>query len=382
MSITHEVTYRRYDLGLAVACFVMLPCLVGAADIGSWIPGENMSQPRAGHTATLLNDGRVLVAGGDVRYYFSETPGVEICDPEISTWTSTGSLATRRSGHTATLLNDGRVLVAGGLRYRPDTCSILNSAEVYDPKTGAWSETGSLNWARTAHRAVLLDDGRVLVVGGFGGLCGGAFDHAELYDPKTGTWTVARPMNVGRRNFTATSLRDGRVLVAGGMARAADGYADTFSAEVYDPGSGSWSIIASMNKARSFHTAILLTNGRVLVAGSAHTTVEIYDPARDSWRVTGESNIARTGAESALLRNGRVLFTAGFRNGQRGIRLAVDSAELYDPDSESWDLTAGMNVPRAGHTVTLLSDGRVLVIGGRSREGDLPSPTTEFYGKQ
>jgi len=180
-------------------------------------------------------------------------------------WSSTGSLNDARASHTATLLPNGMVLVAGG-RFLLPCCNVLASAELYDPTRGTWTATGSLNTGRAYHTATLLPNGMVLVAGGIDS----SFNisaSAELYDPANGTWTATGSLNAARRSHTATLLQNGKVLVAGGY-----GSNGIFpSAELYDPASGTWIATDSLNTARWVHTATLLQNGMVLVAGGDGT---------------------------------------------------------------------------------------------------------------
>ncbi|HSJ56616.1 MAG TPA: kelch repeat-containing protein, partial [Anaerolineae bacterium] len=177
---------------------------------GAWSPTGSMGMPRVAHTATLLPDGRVLVVGGAA----STGPepvvlaSAELYDSAGGTWSPTAPMSLPRGGHTATLLQDGRVLVAGG---DGDPASWA-SAEIYDPVTETWSSTGALQVGRALHSATLLQDGRVLVAGGI------ASDRSstELYDPATGTWSQTGSLTTGRDSHTATLLPDGRVLVVGG----------------------------------------------------------------------------------------------------------------------------------------------------------------------
>jgi N-acetylneuraminic acid mutarotase len=175
-------------------------------------------------------------------------------------WRITGSMATGRDLHTATLLPNGQVLVAGG-----SNGGVLASAELYDPATRVWTATGSLATARSGHTATLLSNGQVLVAGGMS--TSGFFASAELYDPATGTWAATGSMATARVWHTATLLPNGQVLVAGGLSSGYHRNHQTPTAELYDPASGSWTATASLVPARDVHTATLLRNGRVLVSG-------------------------------------------------------------------------------------------------------------------
>jgi hypothetical protein len=224
-------------------------------------PTGSLNEGRVLHTATLLADGRVLVAGGIG--VSGDLVSVELYDPATGTWSLTGSLGTRRDGHTATLLPDGRVLVVGG--YGDD--GYLASVEVYDPALGIWSPVDELSTARWYHTATLLPDGRVLVAGGFG--IEGALADAWLYDPTAApgsAWSPTGTMITSRGMHTATLLPDGRILVVGGLGgHGPEGYLP--GAEVYDPVLGTWSLTGSMSVPRAVHSATLLVAGRVLVAG-------------------------------------------------------------------------------------------------------------------
>ena len=190
-----------------------------------------MIQARAGHTATLLLDGRVLVTGGhpDYRRIADRDRTAELYDPATGTWSRTAVMSLPHYGGTATLLLDGTVLLAGGLSVVEG-----NSAELYHPASGSWSDAGGMIEKRYYHAATLLSDGKVLVVGGRPWLSpDDRLASAELYDPGTGTWTAAGSMNEPRAYITAVLLTDGRVLVAGGSVHIA-------SAELYDPASGTW----------------------------------------------------------------------------------------------------------------------------------------------
>ncbi|HET8840723.1 MAG TPA: kelch repeat-containing protein, partial [Ktedonobacteraceae bacterium] len=182
---------------------------------GTWAATGSMQQPRSGYTATLLKNGLVLVAGG-VGPNGNVLASAELYNPATGTWTATGSMLQARYIHTATLLPDGRVLVAGG--GLPGS-AVLASAELYNPATGTWTATGSLLQARYIHTATLLPDGRVLIAGGFGvsGSIVTTLGTAEIYTPLAGVWTSTGSMLQARYLHTATLLPDGRVLIAGGF---------------------------------------------------------------------------------------------------------------------------------------------------------------------
>jgi hypothetical protein len=245
-----------------------------------------MRVARVQHTATLLSDGTVLVAGG-----FNgsgATNSSEIFNPKGGTWSPTkgATMTVARAGHTATLLctlpcNNGKVLVAGGFNGSGAT----NSSEIYDPKTGSWSATKnavgqvvSMRVARVDQTATFLSDNTVLVTGGDN--CCTILNSSEVYDPKAGTWSATNgTMTVPRFVHTATLLGNGTVLVAGGGTTNFGGVA-TNSSEVYDPKAGTWSATkGAMTVARGEHTATLFRNGTVLVAGGSDTkSAETYIP--------------------------------------------------------------------------------------------------------
>jgi len=240
---------------------------------GRWAATGSMSVIRSGHTATLLQDGRVLVTGGlstDRTYRFPHLASAELYDPTSGLWTATGNMTQARWGHTATLLPDGKVLVAGGAVFLPDGSGVFASAELYDPSSGRWTPTGSLAEGRVGHIAILLGNGRVLVLGGFVNGSGGGSPSPEMFDPGTGTWAATANMTTIRSDYTATLLRDGRVLVAGGVAGPLDGaQVPLASAELFDPREDNWTATPAMASARSGHFAVLLADGTVLVSGGS-----------------------------------------------------------------------------------------------------------------
>jgi len=332
-----------------------------------------MSTARGYHRATLLPNGKVLVAGG------VDTLGLlasaELYDPATGTFTPTGSMSTSRVVYTATLLPDGKVLVAGGC----NSYCTLTSAELYDPATGAFTATGPMSAARSYHTATLLPDGRVLVAGGWGFWANVA--SAELYDPATRTFTPTGSMSTGRAYHRATLLPNGKVLVAGG----ADFDRVLASAELYDPATGAFTATGAMSTARRNYTATLLPNGKALVAGgwggyiAGHLpSAELYDPATGAFTATGPMSAARAHhTATPLLSNGKVLVAGGGVGGSVDPFTLLASAELYDPVTGAFTATGAMSAARRDHTATLLPNGAVLVAGGYNS----PHPASaELYG--
>jgi M6 family metalloprotease-like protein/uncharacterized repeat protein (TIGR02543 family) len=328
----------------------------------------SMTTARQYHTATTLPNGKVLVTGGiDVNLY-TTLASAELYDPATDSWSFAGSMTDARANHTATLLKNGRVLVAGGYGI-----GLLNSAEMYDPSdtTGhPWTTVSPMIFGHSSHTATLLTnpDGSVLVMGGFnpdpdnsGGII-----MVELYNPSTDSWAAASQMTEWRTGFTATLLPGGKVLVAGG--------GNTNSAELYDPQNDTWSTTAHpMIANRNSHTATPLANGKVLISGginnitgNEYSSAELYDPGSGTWSATGALSTVRQSHAATLLADGCVLVTGGFwRNSFLG-NAYHDFAELYNPTTEVWSIAGLMTTPRALHSAVLLPNGDVLMAGGSS----------------
>jgi len=336
---------------------------------GFWATGS-MTVARTNHTATLLSNGKVLIAGG---YDGTKVlASAELYDPAAGTFTATGSMTTARRWHTATLLPNGMVLIVSGSR-----------AELYDPNTGTFMATGSSTVSRIQHTATLLQSGMVLITGGTDGT--NALASAELYDPAAGTLTATGNLTVTRYQHAATLLQSGMVLVAGGFVPPTAMY-QTFgltSAELYDPKAGVFTATGDMGGWNSSPIATLLLNGQVLMGGDAMSfegiisdpTLELYDPAARTFAFTGRMSAARACYTMTLLPSGLVLIAGGYDGGGNwGSFLA--SVELYDPGTGTCTATGGMATEREFHTATLLPNGTVLVAGG---DGGSVLASAELY---
>lgn len=350
-----------------------------AAGAGKFVRVGDMSVERVGHSATLLADGTVLVAGGG-------TAEAAIYDPSTRQFRSTAPMTVSREHHTATLLQDGRVLIAGG-RGR-------SSAEIYDPATGTFVETGAMVEDQFGHTATLLANGKVLIAGGerthppYPTAA-----HAELYDPSTGSFTPAGRYATTNAQYpdaggpvwpTANMLPDGRVLLAGNNPT-----------EIYDPSTDTFGAGERLaNPAYWFgtywHTATTLRSGMILIAGGSdewscnpYDSAELYDPVSGAFKAIGRMTAVRDLHSATLLRDGTVLIAGG---GSGGCGLPTTaSAELFDPESGAFRANGQMTCRRSGHTATLLRDGTVLITGGfsywpheRLRSAELYVPSQQW----
>lgn len=348
---------------LVVALITMLLALPTAARAATgWTAATPMSTERQGHTATLLDDGTVLVVGGIERNApWAATTTAERYDPATDTWTPAASMRFPRADHTATRLPDGRVLITGG----GEQSDPLASTEIYDPASDGWIAGPEMSWPRDKHTATLLRDGRVLLTGGW------TFrtDTAELLDPATGRSTAtSSPMSARRASHAATLLPGGDVLVVGGYDT---GFLRTATVDRYDPVEDRWTAVPSLATARAELAAAPLPGGDVLVVGGTGTSrsAERFDGVAPRWSAAPSMRTARDASVATVLTSGDVLVTGG----------TADTERFTDG---RW-VDAGRR-PAAfvhGWTQTLLADGRVLTTGGYDGLGSrddvaLFTPTT------
>lgn len=322
------------------------PVLVRIGDMGA---------PRASHQATILENGEVLITGGcagDGCTPFHRS--AELYDPSEQTFRAAASMTVPRAGHTATRLPDGRVLIAGG-------CSVGGAtalSEVYDPSTDRWTSVGAMAEPRCSHIAVLLRDGRVFVMGGGGGRLGN-LTSAEVFDPATSSFSRVGPMP--GNYYLATRLADGRVLLTGGQGEDGEILA---SAAIFDPESAAFEQTGAMASPRVKHAAALLPDGRVLVIGGSDddgyrgrfSSTEIYDPEAGQFSLGPALRHGRHKIRDAVaaLPSGAILVAGG-----------APRPELYDPaDRVFLPVRGELSGPQMFATASVLPSGDVLVLGG------------------
>jgi hypothetical protein len=339
-----------------------------------------MTTAREEHTATLLEDGRVLVAGGGT-IGLTQTATAEIYDPVKRTFAATGSMAYSRTGAAAVRLADGRVLVTGGGGFAAGsaaTAAVLDTAEIYDPASAQFMPTANdMPEPHFLHAIALLSDGRALLAGGFAG--SGPFFFLEteaaatLFDPSTNSFTPATPLNAARAGIDAVSLADGRIFIPGGSNFQGEVLGE---AEVYSAASGIFEVSGGLHGERVDHAALALPDGVILITGGINgvgevlKTAEIYSSASGRLTLTKPMTIGHHGHTMTLLKSGKVLIAGGNN----------EIAELYDPVTASFTATAGrMTAVRLHATATLLNDGTVLIAGGAPDNVQPALQSAELY---
>ena len=323
------------------------------------------------HAAVAAADGSVLLIGGS-RGEGTISDAIERLDPATGQIRRIGTLPPGgRAMATATRMANGQILLAGGVSSSTD----WRRADFVDERTGAVTPAGALSVVRVEHAAVRLADGRVLVTGGHS--AGeqarlGVSDSAEIWEPATGSFRrLPRPMMIPRAGHSATLLPDGRVLIAGGYSSVA-GYV---FAEIFDPRDESFSALPEVQPMRALHAALATDDGRVLLIGgetafageeepTPMASVLRFDPATGRFTRLPSLRMPRTMVRAVLLPDGRALLFGG----QHGLEGYTESAELYDP-AQGGQPIAALDGERALHTVTRLASGRVAVIGGERKDG-------------
>ncbi len=334
---------------LLVIWMTFVGTLACAQSPGSFTSIGSLITPRFVHTATLLNSGKVLIAGGlgpsiPAAYALSSA---ELYDPSTHTFTPTGAMTVARAGHTATLLPDGRVLIVGGNGTGP--IPQLASAEIYDPSTGTFTATGGMTTARGGHTATLLNSGKILIAGG-----GVDLASAELYDSSVGTFTPTGNLTIGRFEPLAVLLISGKVLIMPGDDEGFDG-----SAELYDPDIGTFRPTGWVSVGAVASTANLLTNGDVVVSLAGFGCLggagaQLYDPTTEAFTPTGSLVEGGCDQIGTSLSDGTVLITGAW----------AQTTQLYDPASNMLTPAGDMLTARTLHAATPLTDGTVLISGG------------------
>ena len=349
---------------------------------GNWTPTGLLHTARTYRaSATLLSNGQVLLAGGQAdqdesgQGHYNSTAITELYDPVTGIFSLTGLMTASRAGHTATRLDDGRVLLVGGVS---ESGTFQSTAEIYDPIDGTFTETGSMSTGRAGHVAIKLPGGQVLIVGGLDGTH--YLGSAEIYDPTTAVFSPTGAMQAGRAMFSAVLLKSGNVLVVGGY----DGQV-LDSAELYNPSLEAFTLTGFLQTGRAdFSQAVLLQSGEVLVVGGLGpegqglSSAEIYSPESGTFSLTGSMGTGRQFHSTTLLPNGQVLVAGGW-TGIGGT--VLNSVELFHPGTGNFSAEESLVTERGFHTATLLDDGTVLVTGGSGEASfsSLALGTTELF---
>jgi len=348
--------------------------------------GGLLNTARSDFTATPLQNGMVMIAGG-INSAGVVEKSVELYDPVNNKWVRTGEMKTARRGHAATLLRDGRVLITGGYDGTTAT-SALNKAETYDPATGVWTNTtGTLIQARRWHTSTLLNNDKVLIVGG--GVSSGVSRVVELFDPIAGTFTATGSLQLPRQGHTTTLLPNGSQVLVVGRNNADNtfnaGVDSSRTTEIYDVTAGTWSAGPVMTYGRDSHTATLVGNSNVLLVsggyGAGTDKVESLDLTAPilSWTTNSPMSVARALHTSTYIPSIDKVLVMGGYNATSQMLL---STELFTLNAITpWSNTGNkeLTLARAMHTSTLLSNGNVLVVGTYYTTSGTVSNTAEIW---
>lgn len=322
---------------------------------------SNIGAVRINHTATSLQDGRILITGG-----YNGVDGAlsdaTIYDPGAKVFTKVGNMNYKRNFHTATLLPDGTVLILGG------SCSAgsvpIGEAEIFNPSNRTFSIVGNLNIPRCYNESILLNNGKVLIVGGER-LDQSGIVASEIYDPIAKSFSTSGNLDRSRRSFGLVKKSDGTPFVIGGYITQSNlviAYTET-----YNTGTGLFSTEAQMNSYRRFFGVNLLGNNKILINGGSgsisYDSNELYDPVGDSFAaLNSKLTVARSIHTSTLLNDGRVIVVGGHQ-----YETVWPKTDIFNPTTNTNIQGPDLHVPRYGHTANILPNGQVLIVGGRGR---------------
>jgi len=367
--------------GLALVCLGVAMLVATCASAQVWEVTGSMNSGRSYHGVALLQDGRVITAGGftpAVTYSNSS----ELYDPHKGVWQVTSSLNTGRFSVAVIALTDGNALAIGGAT---PTASYISVCELFDILTETWTYTGSMTCRRNSAVPILLPNGEVLVVGGYGWCpsTGGDRDLAdtELYNPQNGTWRLTGSMSVGRAGHTVTLLKDGTgVLVVGGRHESAEQ-----TAELYNITTGQWRLVAAPTAPHTDHTAGLLHNGLVLVASGVtgppyDGRVELYNVTSNTWTITGLMPLnPRRAYSMEILDDGRAIVIGGETILSVGFE-SLPHVQVYNATTGQWEYTAFLHVARATDLNSVkFPDGSVMIVGGLGNDSPDELASCEVY---
>lgn len=374
----------KKNIKICLISIILLILIVFGFKYKDYIPHDNefsrtgnMTIPREGHKAVLLQDGRVLILGGTTcqkSFGIQTICGVstnttEYYNPKTGKFKMVGKMHVQNSDFTTTLLNNGKVLVVGSY----DSPN-LNNSELFNPETNKFEDTSRLIIPRSRYfTATLLKDGRVLIVGGlkesFNSSSLEILKEAELYDPNTGKFSKTGSLNISRFGHGAVLLNNGKVLIAGGTTKGKS----LSSAELYDPKTGKFTQIGNMNFIRMNPELILLENGKVLIADGydkdCSSNIELYDPIKNVFAAYDKPiKITKCTSKITLLKDGNILFVGGAPP-VNGLSQKFGISNIYNSKLDKFEIGPITKVPHASHTVTLLNNGKVLVAGGKKKWG-------------
>jgi hypothetical protein len=324
----------------------------------------SMSSPREAHELQTLNNGNLIVFGGDNGDFLNliAYKTAEIYNASTGTWSATGSMAEFRQAHASAILPSQKIIAIGGA---DKDYNYSKTCEIYDAASGTWSNTGSMSIERLNHDAIVLNNGKVLVGGGASSLV------CELYDETTGIWTTTGSFNLSHgQGLSFVKLSDGKILVTSGEGTG------TGKGELYDPVTETWTLIApAMTATRQYHHSILLNNGNVLISGgccTGYNTAEIYNPVANTFTVTGPLQEGRSDCPTILLKNGNVLV---YGIGDFFNPFNTKKIEVYSPSTNTWSSQTYTGVGVYGYTAKRLANGKILIAGGINTTGNGSSST-------